>query len=244
MKVDGKRWLRLKSAICSLQGSIGGAVNQMQQNQPQNQNQQQWFNKHQQIAQQQQLQTQQQQPIILARQMQGMGNFAGPGYMARPRQPQMGGVMNQGGYQGVFNAEQQQQQGMKPNQQQQQNSGNAGNVLTSQLQGGLQGHQVVMGPPGSQHAALQQQMMQNVRSPPPIASPQSTQSPRPAPSPRALPSPHHLPSHSPAPGGDLHNHLGHPHQSPLPAGGPMGDNVMGESPMNAQEQLSKFVEKL
>jgi E1A/CREB-binding protein len=205
----------------------------MQQNPGQNQNQQQWFNK------QQQMQQPQQQPIIIQRQMSGMGNFPGPaGYMPRPRQPQMGGGMNQGGYQGVFNAEQ--QQGMKPNQQ---NAGNAGNVLTSQLQGGIQGHQVVMGPPGSQQM-MQQQMMQNVRSPPPITSPQSTQSPRPAPSPRALPSPHHLPSHSPAPGGDMHTHLGHPHQSPLPAGGPMGDNVMGDSPMNAQEQLSKFVEKL
>jgi E1A/CREB-binding protein len=212
------------------------------QNQPQNQ---QWFNKQQQLQQQaqQQQQQQQQQPIIIQRQMQGMNNFAGPaGYMPRARQPQMGGNMSQGGYQGVFNAEQQQQQqqqqGMKPNQQQQ----NAGGVLPSQLQG-IQGHQVVMGPPGSQ-SHMQQQMMQNVRSPPPIASPQATQSPRPAPSPRALPSPHHLPSHSPAPGGDMHNHLGHPHQSPLPAGGPMGDNVMNDTPMNAQEQLSKFVEKL
>lgn len=171
--------------------------------------------------------------------MPGMQNMQmGPGgYMARPRQPQMGG-MNQGGYQNVFNAEQQ-QQGMKPNQPQQA-PGASVSVLSSQLQGGGIQHQVVMGPPGSQHA-MQQQMMQNVRSPPPITSPQATPSPRPAPSPRAQPSPHHLPSHSPAPGGDMHNHLVHPHQSPLPA---MGDAVMGENQLNAQEQLSKFVEKL
>lgn len=171
------------------------------------------------------MQQQNQQPIIIQRQMQqGMGNFSGPaGYMTRPRPPQMGGNMNQGGYQGVFNAEQ--QQGIKSTQQ------NAG-VLTSQLQSGIQGHQV-MGPPGSQHAAMQQQMMQNVRSPPPITSPRP-----------ALPSPsHHLPSHSPSGAGDLHNHLGHPHQSPIPAGS-LGDNVMGDSNLNAQEQLTKFVEKL
>lgn len=201
------------------------------QNQQQNQQnqQQQWFNKQQ--------QQQPQQPIILQRQIQGIGNYQGgpTSYMARPRQPQMGG-MNQNNFQGIFNADQQ-QQGMKPNQPQQ-SPGNS--VLSSQLQGGIQ-HQVVMGPPnlGGQHTTMQQQMMQNVRSPPPIASPQANPSPRPAPSPRAQPSPHHLPSHSP--GGDMHNHLVHPHQSPLPA---MDNNVMGESQLNAQEQLSKFVEKL
>lgn len=212
-------------------GVVGGGM-QNQQTQ-----QQQWFNKQQQMQQQQQ---QQNQPILIQRQMPGMQNMGmgpGGGYMPRPRQPQMAG-MNQGGYQSVFNAEQQQQQqqGMKPNQQ---TPGAAVSVLSSQLQG-IQ-HQVVMGPPGSQHATMQQQMMQNVRSPPPITSPQAQPSPRPAPSPRAQPSPHHLPSHSPAPGGDMHNHLGHPHQSPLPA---MGDAVMGDSQLNAQEQLSKFVEKL
>lgn len=123
---------------------------------------------------------------------------------------------------------------MKPNQPQQ----NPGNVLAQQLQGGHP-HQVVMGPPGS----IQQQLMQTVRSPPPIPSPQSIQSPRAAPSPgRPLQSPHHLPSQSP--GGDMHGHLGHPHQSPLPANS-MNENVLGENQqMNAQEQLSKFVEKL
>lgn len=211
---------------------VGGAM----QNQ-QAQQQQQWFNKQQQMQQQQQQQQQPNQQILIQRQMPGqMQNMGmGPGgYMARPRQPQMGG-MNQGGYQNVFNAEQ--QQGMKPNQNQ---PGATVSVLSSQLQGGGIQHQVVMGPPGSQHATMQQQMMQNVRSPPPITSPQAQPSPRPAPSPRAQPSPHHLPSHSPAPGGDMHNHLGH-HQSPLPA---MGDAVMGDNQLNAQEQLSKFVEKL
>lgn len=201
---------------------VGGPM----QNQQPNQNQQnQWFNKQ-----------QPNQQIILQRQIPGIGNYQGgpTSYMARPRQPQMGG-MNQGNFQGIFNAEQQ-QQGMKANQQQQ---SPGGSVLSSQLQGGLQQHQVVMGPPGSQHATMQQQMMQNVRSPPPITSPQATPSPRPAPSPRAQPSPHHLPSHSPGDG--MHNHHVHPHQSPLPA---MDNNVMGDSQLNAQEQLSKFVEKL
>lgn len=199
-----------------MKNNIGNTL----QNQGQNQNQ--WFTN---SNKQQQMQQQTQQPIIIQRQQmqQGMGNFSGPAGYMRPRQPQMGGAMNQGGYQGVFNAEQ--QQGIKSTQQ------NAG-VLTSQLQGGIQGHQV-MGPPGSQHTAMQQQMMQNVRSPPPITSPRP-----------ALPSPsHHLPSHSPSGAGDLHNHLGHPHQSPIPAGS-LGDNVMGDSNLNAQEQLTKFVEKL
>lgn len=227
-------------------GVVGGAMQNQQQTQ-----QQQWFNKQQQLQQQaQQQQQQQNQPILIQRQIPGMGvnnmQMGGPAnYMARPRQPQMGG-MNQGGYQNVFNAEQQQQQqqqqGMKPNQTQQ---APAVSVLSSQLQGGSLQHQVVMGPPGSQHAAMQQQMMQNVRSPPPIASPQqqAQPSPRPAPSPRAQPSPHHMTSHSP--GGDMHNNnhhtIGHPHQSPLPA---MNDGVMGDNQLNAQEQLSKFVEKL
>ncbi|KAG5682698.1 hypothetical protein PVAND_012032 [Polypedilum vanderplanki] len=220
-------------------GNLGVMGNPLQNPNPQqNQNQQQqWFNKQQQQIQQQQQQPQQ--PIILQRQIQGMSNFAGgpgpAGYMQRPRQPQQMGL-NQGGYQNAFNAEQQQQGGMKPNQSQAPGSG--GSVLSSQLQGGMQ-HQVVMGPPGSQQMNAMQQQMMNVRSPPPITSPQATPSPRPVPSPRAQPSPHHMPSHSPAPGGDMHNHM-HPHQSPLPA----MDNVMGESQLNAQEQLSKFVEKL
>lgn len=224
-----------------MSGVVGGGIQNQQQAQ-----QTQWFKQQQMQQQQQQQQAQQQQqqqqPILIQRQIPGMGNnmgMGGPGgYMARPRQPQMSG-MNQGGYQNVYNAEQQQQQGMKPNQTQQAPVG-AVSVLSSQLQGGGGIHQVVMGPPGSQHASMQQQMMSNVRSPPPITSP-AAPSPRPAPSPRAQPSPHHLPSHSPVPGNDMHNHLGHPHQSPLPA---MNDNVMNDNQLNAQEQLSKFVEKL
>lgn len=75
--------------------------------------------------------------------------------------------------------------------------------------------QGVMGPPGI--SSVQQQLMQSVRSPPPIRSPQPNPSPRPVPSPRnqpvpspranPVPSPHHLPggggghvtpTHSPA----------------------------------------------
>nr|XP_031848971.1 pleckstrin homology-like domain family A member 1 [Nomia melanderi] len=67
-----------------------------------------------------------------------------------------------------------------------------------------------MGPPG---ISVQQQLMQSVRSPPPIRSPQPNPSPRPVPSPRnqpvpsprsgPVPSPHHhpphgTPTHSPA----------------------------------------------
>lgn len=221
-----------------MSGVVGGGMQSQQQIQ-----QQQWY-KQQQMQQQQQ---QQNQSTIIQRPNLGnnaMNTMAGPpGYIVQRQRPQQMGGMNQGGYQNVFNADQQQQQqqqqGMKLNQPQQ--APGAVSVLSSQLQGGGLQHQVVMGPPGSQHASMQQQMMQNVRSPPPITSPQATPSPRPAPSPRAQPSPHHLPSHSPAPVGDLHNHLGHPHQSPLPA---MGDGVMGDSQLNAQEQLSKFVEKL
>lgn len=231
------------------------------QNQQPGQNPQ-WFNKQQPIQ-------QNQQQIILQRQGMGMQNMQGfgPGpsgnFMARPRQQMAGELitkfygivsmfppfhlktqlmmksslhfkgMNQQ-YQNVFNNDQQQNQGMKMNQPHQ-----PGTVLAQQLQGGMQQlPSGVMGPPSS----IQQQLLQTVRSPPPIPSPQSIQSPRAAPSPgRPLQSPHHLPSQSPVP--DMHGHLVHPHQSPLPANS-MNDNVLGDNPMTAQEQLSKFVDKL
>lgn len=187
---------------------------------------------------------------LLQRQMQMQQQAAqqqnfqpAPPYSQRPRGPQMG--MNQN-YQPVFSQEQYLQQGMKVNNQQ---------------QGGIQMQQgpnmSVMGPPTPNQQLIQQQLMQSVRSPPPIRSPQPTQSPRavpsprtqPSASPRAQPSPHHLPSHSPAPqvGNDMHNHM-HPHQSPIPGGSV--DSVVGgglandQLQMNAQDQLTKFVEQL
>ncbi|XP_011493407.2 CREB-binding protein [Aedes aegypti] len=216
---------------------------------------------------QQQQQQQQQQQMMLQRQLaMGGGNMQpAPPYQQRPRPQQQMGV---GGYgQGGMFPDQQQymQQGLKPNPGQQ--GGGVGvNVLSQQLQQGPGGQ--VMGPPTPQHT-MQQQLMQTVRSPPPIRSPQPQPSPRavpspraqPSASPRAQPSPHHLPSHSPAPagpGGEMHNHM-HPHQSPVGvgpgggAGGPGDPNQMGgpgaggpndTSPLTAQDQLSKFVEQL
>jgi E1A/CREB-binding protein len=177
---------------------------------------------------------------MMQRQMH-MSNFIpAPPYPQRPRGPQMGG------YQGGFSPDQYGMQQMKVN-----------NPQQAGVMGGMQQgvpNQNVMGPPTPQHS-MQQQMMHNVRSPPPIRSPQPTPSPRAAPSPRAQPSaspraqpsPHHLSSHSPVPqpGNDMHNHL-HPHPSPVP-GGPsdnMGSGGGDGSGLTAQDQLTKFVEQL
>lgn len=144
------------------------------------------------------------------------------------------------------------QQGLKSN-----NSQIGGGVLSATLQQQGQLNQNVMGPPTPQQT-LQQQLMQSVRSPPPIRSPQPTASPRPtpspraqpSPSPRAQPSPHHMSSHSPAPqqvvGGnsDMHNHM-HPHQSPIPGVSTDSLNAIDVIPgLTAQDQLTKFVEQL
>lgn len=192
----------------------------------------------------------------MIRQMQQMNYAPAPPYPQRPRAPQMGGFQG-----GGFTPDQQyvMQQGLKPNNPQQ-----GGGVMPPSAAQIVQGqpNQNVMGPP-TPHS-MQQQLMQSVRSPPPIRSPQPTPSPRSAPSPRAQPSaspraqpsPHHLPSHSPAPqtagggagGPDLHNHM-HPHQSPI-AGGPTTADGVGVVPggdpssLNAQDQLTKFVEQL
>lgn len=180
------------------------------------------------------------------RQMHQMpGNYPPPYPQQRPRAPQMVGFQG-----GGFTPDQQYAlQGLKPPVNPQQ----IGGVLQQSLQG--QPNQGVMGPPTPQH--MQQHVMQSVRSPPPIKSPQPTPSTRAAPSPRGQPSPsprtqqspHHMPSHSPAPqvvgvGNDMHNHM-HPHQSPVPGVPP--DNIGGPIEgglLNAQDQLSKYVEQL
>ncbi|VEN43169.1 unnamed protein product [Callosobruchus maculatus] len=121
--------------------------------------------------------------------------------------------------------------------------------------------QGVMGPPHGQGMTVQQQqqLMQSVRSPPPIRSPQPSPS-RTAPSPRTQavpsprgpqPSPHDLAaSEMLLGGGGGQNHAGaapgmHPHgASPAgapPDGGPPGQDVPTMTP---QDQLSKFVEQL
>lgn len=109
--------------------------------------------------------------------------------------------------------------------------------------------QGVMGPPHTGTTLVQQQqqqLMQGVRSPPPIRSPQPNPSPRPAPSPRgpqpvpsprdSLPSPHHDLAAASA---ELMG--GAPGQPP-------NQNADGSAqdptPMTPQDQLSKFVEQL
>lgn len=171
-------------------------------------------------------------------QQRQMHNYPAPPYPQRPRAPQMGG------YPSGFAPDQYSLQQMKANNPQQ-----GGMMAGGMQQGGP--NQGVMGPPTPQHT-MQQQMMHNVRSPPPIRSPQPTPSPRAAPSPRAQPSaspraqpsPHHLPSHSPVPqpGNDMHNHL-HPHASPV-GGGPPDNIGPGNDGLTPQDQLSKFVEQL
>lgn len=82
--------------------------------------------------------------------------------------------------------------------------------------------QNVMGPPG---ITVQQQLMQSVRSPPPIRSPQPNPSPRPVPSPRnqpvpspragPVPSPHHHPAHGGTPTHSPAHDLGGPSEMML-----------------------------
>lgn len=108
--------------------------------------------------------------------------------------------------------------------------------------------QGVMGPPqGGISVQQQQQLMQSVRSPPPIRSPQPNPSPRPAPSPRNQPvasprgqqlSPHDLAAPEMLLGQNHSSGL-HPHASP--AGQSQGEDVPTMTP---QDQLSKFVERL
>lgn len=191
------------------------------------------------------------------RMQQMQQNYPAPPYPQRAPRAPMGNVP--GGFQGgpgFSNVDQQQQymqQGLKVNQQQ--NSGVVGVMQNAGPGGQMMGQtQNVMGPP---HASLQhqqqQQIMQSVRSPPPIRSPQPTPSPRSTQSPRAQQSPRPLPSPHPQQPGDLHNHMHPPHQSPLPGPdgvtgvglnmGNLGGGIPNES-LTAQDQLTKFVERL
>ncbi|XP_018572292.1 CREB-binding protein isoform X4 [Anoplophora glabripennis] len=197
--------------------------------------QQQWYKHQQLIAMQRQQQAQQQQQAAQQQQQQ-QGGFQQPGacpsYQQRLpaiRQPHMG-------YNNSF-ADQQYppMQGLKP------------------TPPPVPSPQGVMGPPQGQGISVQQQqqLMQSVRSPPPIRSPQPSPSSRTAPSPRnqAVPSPRG-PQPSPH---DLatsemllsqnHSNALHPHASP--AGAPNQDASGNDvTPMTPQDQLSKFVEQL
>jgi len=109
--------------------------------------------------------------------------------------------------------------------------------------------QSVMGPPpGGISVQQQQQLMQSVRSPPPIRSPQPNPSPRPAPSPRnqpvpsprgPQPSPHDLAT-SEMLLSQNHSSSLHPHTSPASQSQDGGE----VPPMTPQDQLTKFVEQL
>lgn len=158
--------------------------------------------------------------------MQRLMHMHKPNYpqQQRPRMQQMGS------YQNMYPNDTQYSMG--------QNIKSSNNMMPGQHPANVN----VMGPPSTQ------QIMQSVRSPPPTRSPQPQPSPRPTnspragpgASPRAQPSPHHLTSHSPVP--DVHGHLHH-HQSGTPNTDPMVTN--NEVPvLNAQDQLTKFVEQL
>uniref|UniRef100_A0A1Y1MJM8 histone acetyltransferase n=1 Tax=Photinus pyralis TaxID=7054 RepID=A0A1Y1MJM8_PHOPY len=109
--------------------------------------------------------------------------------------------------------------------------------------------QSVMGPPpGGISVQQQQQLMQSVRSPPPIRSPQPNPSSRPAPSPRnqpvpsprgTQPSPHDLAT-SEMLLSQNHTSSLHPHTSPASQNQDSGE----VPPMTPQDQLTKFVEQL
>lgn len=101
-----------------------------------------------------------------------------------------------------------------------------------------------MGPP----AGSVQQLMQSVRSPPPIRSPQPNPSPRPVPSPRGQPAPsprgHEL-------GGPTEMMLTNATQQQTASVVSNSGNSVGEQTdqsqtgaMTPQDQLSKFVEQL
>ncbi|XP_065159068.1 CREB-binding protein isoform X2 [Atheta coriaria] len=169
--------------------------------------QQQWY-KHQQMmrAQQQQQQAQQQQQ----QQQQFQQPNAPPTY---PRLPAINRQVPMGGYNNSFGDQQYppQMQAMRP----------SPSPVASP-----------MGPPIS---VQQQQLMQSVRSPPPIRSPQPNPSPRPAPSPRNQPVPSPRgPQPSPHDLASSEMLLGQNHSN-------QQDDV---PPMTPQDQLSKFVEQL
>ncbi|XP_060531445.1 CREB-binding protein isoform X3 [Cylas formicarius] len=214
----------------------GGLLNQAQPSLPQGpggpgqpltqqqQQQQQWYKHQQLLAMQRQQQQQQQQQVA---QQQG---FQQPGacssYQQRLpaiRQPHMG-------YNSFGEQQYSPMQGLKP------------------TPPPVQSPQGVMGPPQGQGiSSVQQQLMQSVRSPPPIRSPQPSPS-RPSVSPRnqavssprgPQPSPHDLAS-SEMLLGQNHTSTLHPHASP--AGTASQDSEV--PPMTPQDQLSKFVEQL
>lgn len=176
--------------------------------------QQQWY-KHQMLQMQQQRQQQQQQQQQHQQQQQQQ-QFqqppAPPSYQARLpgiRQPPMG-----------YNASFQEQQYAPPLMQ--------GLKPTPPPVPSPQG---MMGPPIS---VQQQQLMQSVRSPPPIRSPQPNPSPRPAPSPRNQPVPSPRgPQPSPHDLAASEMLLGQNHAT-----------GQQDSDMTPQDQLSKFVENL
>ncbi|XP_057659426.1 CREB-binding protein isoform X6 [Diorhabda carinulata] len=191
--------------------------------------QQQWFKHHQILAMRQQAAAQQQQ------QQQQQPGFQQPGacptYQQRLpgiRQPHMG-------YNNSFGDQQYPpMQGLKP------------------TPSPLPSPQGVMGPPQGQGISVQQQqLMQSVRSPPPIRSPQPSPSSRTAPSPRnqtvasprgPQPSPHDLATASEMLLSQNHSNSLHPHASPVAA--PNQDSNNEVPTMTPQDQLSKFVEQL
>lgn len=198
-----------------LQGGPGQAPNAGPQGQTPMTQQQQWF-KQQQMQQQQQLMRQQQQ--------QQFQQPPAPPYQRLPaiRQPHMG-------YTNTFQDQNfPSMQGLKP------------------TPPPVPSPQGVMGPPqGSISLQQQHQLIQSVRSPPPITSPQPNPSPRPTPSPRnqpvpsprgPQPSPHELAASEMLLGQNHASGL-HPHASPASQNQETGD-------MTPQDQLTKFVEQL
>ncbi|XP_063706761.1 CREB-binding protein isoform X2 [Culicoides brevitarsis] len=216
----------------SMQTNVQGMNNMPGQVQNQQQN---WYD-------QQQQQSQGQQPQQI--QMQRLMHMHKPNYQQQQQQQQQ-----QQNQQNQQQRPRMQQMGTYQNMYMNDNNQyamgqNINKGPNNMLQPGQQLPTNVMGPPTTQ------QIMQSVRSPPPTRSPQPQPSPRPinspragpGASPRAQPSPHHLTSHSPVP--DVHGHMHH-HQGNTPGAGtdPMVTNNE-VAVLNAQDQLTKFVEQL
>ncbi|CAG9863013.1 unnamed protein product [Phyllotreta striolata] len=191
----------------------------------------------QQQVQQQQAQQQQQQVQQQQQQQQQQPGFQQPGACPTYQQRLPGIRQPHIGYNNSFGDQQYpQMQGLKP------------------TPPPVQSPQGVMGPPQGQGISVQQQqLMQSVRSPPPIScfrSPQPSPSSRTAPSPRnqavasprgPQPSPHDLAA-SEMLLGQNHSNALHPHVSP--ASTPNQDSNNEVPTMTPQDQLSKFVEQL
>lgn len=202
-------------------GQAGGQPGQGPPGQPMSMQQQQWYKQQQLMAMRQQAVQQQQQ-----QQQQQFQQPPAPPYQQRLpaiRQPHMP-------YNNTFQEQQYQpMQGLKP------------------TPPPVPSPQGVMGPPQGGISVQQQQLMQSVRSPPPIRSPQPNPSPRPAPSPRnqpvpsprgPQPSPHDMATSEMLLG---QNHTGlHAHASPAS----QNPDAADVPTMTPQDQLSKFVEQL